>query len=639
MSDNVYLRVFRCCINPAEVVLPAKGRPVAPTTNAAYMDDVDAPTEGSVQSPPADEIEIAEITEYQRESPDLLKETPLDRPPPPPYTTTERPAAMGEKIKVKADSVDLNYRIDQIPPWYSLIFLGLQHYLTMFGATIAVPIILSEKLCIKDNPVALGEIISTIFFVSGIVTILQTCIGNRLPIVQGATFAFISPSLAILSLPQFECQDIAQPTMVTNNNGTLNITNTTNWDWDKRGMREIQGAIMISSLFQIVIGFTGAIGFLLRFIGPLTIAPTVALVGLSLYGAAGDFAGHQWGIAALVVVLIIILSQAKHGIKVLQLFPVLIAIGISWGISAIITHFDGWDEGHPARTDRRLEVMTEAKWARVPYPWQWGTPTFSLAGIFGMLAGVIASMIESIGDYYACARLSGAPPPPSHAVNRGIGIEGIGCLLAGAWGSGNGTTSYSENVAALGITKVGSRVVVQVGALLMIILAIVGKCGAVFTLIPDPIVGGLFWSLFGLIVAVGLSNLQFVNLNSTRNLFVLGFSFFTGMVVPTWLANNDVIKTGVVEIDQIFTVLLKTNMAVAGIVAFTLDNILPGTLEDRGITSWRAVGEVSSEELAPITVYDLPLIQSCCLNKIGCCRYVPFMPYHVKTRSSGDIEY
>lgn len=88
---------------------------------------------------------------------------------------------------------------------------------------------------------------------------------------------------------------------------------------------------------------------------------------------------------------------------------------------------------------------------------QWGTPTVSAAGVFGMLAGVLASMTESVGDYYACARLSGAPPPPTHAINRGIGIEGIGCLLAGAWGSGNGTTSYSENVGAIGITKVRTR--------------------------------------------------------------------------------------------------------------------------------------------------------------------------------------
>ena len=71
-----------------------------------------------------------------------------------------------------------------------------------------------------------------------------------------------------------------------------------------------------------------------------------------------------------------------------------------------------------------------------------------------MLAGVMASTIESIGDYYACAGLSGAPPPPIHAINRGIGTEGVGCIIAGILGSGYGTTSYSENIGAIGITKV-----------------------------------------------------------------------------------------------------------------------------------------------------------------------------------------
>lgn len=85
---------------------------------------------------------------------------------------------------------------------------------------------------------------------------------------------------------------------------------------------------------------------------------------------------------------------------------------------------------------------------------QWGTPTVSVASVFGMLAGVLASMLESLGDYFACARLSGAPAPPNHAVNRGIGLEGFSCILAGLWGSGNGTTSYSENIAAIGITRV-----------------------------------------------------------------------------------------------------------------------------------------------------------------------------------------
>ena len=50
--------------------------------------------------------------------------------------------------------------------------------------------------------------------------------------------------------------------------------------------------------------------------------------------------------------------------------------------------------------------------------------------------------------------LLGCPRPPTHAINRGIFIEGVGCILAGFWGTGNGTTSYSENIGAIGVTKV-----------------------------------------------------------------------------------------------------------------------------------------------------------------------------------------
>jgi len=49
----------------------------------------------------------------------------------------------------------------------------------------------------------------------------------------------------------------------------------------------------------------------------------------------------------------------------------------------------------------------------------WGTPTFISAFFISMIAGVITSVIESIGDYYTCAKLAGALPPPTHAVNRG----------------------------------------------------------------------------------------------------------------------------------------------------------------------------------------------------------------------------
>ena len=50
---------------------------------------------------------------------------------------------------------------------------------------------------------------------------------------------------------------------------------------------------MVSSLFQIFIGFTGLVGILLRFIGPITVAPTITLVGLSLFGVCSTYAGAR----------------------------------------------------------------------------------------------------------------------------------------------------------------------------------------------------------------------------------------------------------------------------------------------------------------------------------------------------------
>jgi len=62
-----------------------------------------------------------------------------------------------------------------------------------------------------------------------------------------------------------------------------------------------------------------------------------------------------------------------------------------------------------------------ALYVYVPRPVRWGLPTFGFPSFIGMCASMIASVMESVGDYYACARLSGAPVPPPHAINRGKG--------------------------------------------------------------------------------------------------------------------------------------------------------------------------------------------------------------------------
>lgn len=62
---------------------------------------------------------------------------------------------------------------------------------------------------------------------------------------------------------------------------------------------QIQGAIIVSSTIEVVIGFCGLPGLLLEYIGPLTITPTVTLIGLSVFTTAAERAGSHWGMTAL----------------------------------------------------------------------------------------------------------------------------------------------------------------------------------------------------------------------------------------------------------------------------------------------------------------------------------------------------
>ena len=62
---------------------------------------------------------------------------------------------------------------------------------------------------------------------------------------------------------------------------------------------QIQGALIVASMFEVVLGFSGLIGVLMKFIGPLVIAPVISLIGLSLFRNAAESCSNQWGIAML----------------------------------------------------------------------------------------------------------------------------------------------------------------------------------------------------------------------------------------------------------------------------------------------------------------------------------------------------
>ncbi len=466
----------------------------------------------------------------------------------------------------------LIYGIDDKPPLWEAIVLGFQHYLTMFGSTVAIPLLLAEPLGIAGDRVALAKLIGTMFFVSGITTLLQTTWGNRLPIVQGGTFSFLAGTIAICGMASL--RDAGFEVRITH----------------------VQGAIIGGAIVEAAIGYSGLAGKLLRFITPISIAPTIALIGLALFEFGAPIAGQHWGLGGLTIGLIILFSQYLRNIsRFFQMFQVLLAIVIAWGLAAILTWTGVFGPDHPGHVD--TSILGATPWVRIPYPFQWGTPVFVGSAVVGILAGYIASIVESIGDYYSCARLAGAPPPDAKTISRGIGMEGIGCLVAGIFGTGNGTTSYSENIGAIGITRVGSRRVVQVGACVMLLFGAVAKFGALFTTIPQPIVGGMYCAMFGMIAAVGLSNLQLVDLNSSRNLFILGFSFFMGLSVPKYFeAHPLVLGESWSWLADIVNTLGKTSMAVGAFIAILLDNTISGTAKERGIA--HAAPEPDTEEEA-----------------------------------------
>ena len=129
---------------------------------------------------------------------------------------------------------DLIYEIEDTPPTGETLVLGFQHYLTMFGSTVAIPLLLAPALGM--GAAETGWLIATMFFVSGITTMLQVTWGNRLPIVQGGTFSFLTPTFAIC--------------------GMASLAEV---GWEVR-MQHVQGAIIAGALVELAVGARGVVG-------------------------------------------------------------------------------------------------------------------------------------------------------------------------------------------------------------------------------------------------------------------------------------------------------------------------------------------------------------------------------------------
>ncbi|KAK4363237.1 hypothetical protein RND71_018478 [Anisodus tanguticus] len=470
------------------------------------------------------------------------------------------------------------------------VLLAFQNYILVLGTSVMIPSALVPLMGGSDGDKA--KVIQTLLFVAGINTLLQALFGTRLPAVVGARVAIFTMG----SRPYF-----GLPRML--------------WHWKRfkdltvlqrfvHTMRAIQGALIVAASIQIILGYSQVWGLFSRFFSPLGMAPVVGLVGFGLFQRGFPALGNCVEIGLPMLLLVIGLSQYLKNVKpmrdfpIFERFPVLICVTIIWIYSVILTASGAYLDKHAitqhnCRTDR-ANLISTAPWFKFPYPLQWGPPTFAAGHSFAMMSAVLVSMVESTGAYMAASRLAIATPPPAYILSRGIGLQGIGVLLDGLFGTCTGSTVSVENVGLLGLTRVGSRRVVQISAGFMIFFSMLGKFGAVFASIPLPIYAALYCVLFGLVGSVGLSFLQFTNLNCMRNLIITGLSLFLGISIPQFFneywypARHGLVQTNAGWFNAFINTIFTSPPMVGLIVAVFLDNTLDveNAKKDRGMPWW-----------------------------------------------------
>ncbi|MEM1212773.1 MAG: solute carrier family 23 protein [Planctomycetota bacterium] len=459
-------------------------------------------------------------------------------------------------------STKILYGLDDKPPFARAAVLGLQHVLTMFGSTVAVPLLLGPAMGMNTAEIAL--LISSVMLCSGVATLIQVTFGSRLPIIQGVSFSFLAAFTVIIATVSADDTLKGHP------------------------MQYIAGAVIVGAIFEMLIGFTGLMGLIRKILSPVVVGPVIMLIGLALYQAGAPVAASDWPIAIVTLMLITVFSFVlSRNNMIFRMFPMLLAILGAVALCGVLAGIGVYGEDHAARPN--LSAFSQAEWIRIGdvfFPWGW--PLFEVGFIVAILAGYLASMVESFGDYHAVKQMAGAGNPTPKEISRGIGCEGIGCALTGVFG-GFSSTSYSENIGLVGLTRVASRYVVQLGAIMLILIGLFGKFGALAAAIPTPVVGGLYCAMFGLIAAVGVRQFAKADLSSDRNLFIGGFALFMGLSVPAWFGSADG-KAAMASLNETLTgagdllgSIGGTGMAVAAILGITLDNLIPGTKTERGL--------------------------------------------------------
>ncbi len=362
------------------------------------------------------------------------------------------------------------------------VIQGAQMLFVAFGALVLVPLLTG-----LDPSVAL--------FGAGVGTLIFQVITRRsVPIFLASSFAFIAPIM-------FGVQT-----------------------W---GVGATMGGLMAAGFVYVAMGAlikAKGVEVIHKLLPPVVVGPVIMVIGLGLAPVAVNMAlGKVDGAQVIDANAALIISCASLlttiGLSVfakgfLKLTPILGGIVVGYCLSLGFGIVD-------------FTPVKEAAWFALP---NFTFPEFNINAILFMIPVAIAPAVEHVGDMLAISNVTGKNYLKKPGLHRTITGDGVATIAASLVGAPPNTT-YSEVTGAVMLTKAFNPVIMTWAAVTAIVLALVGKLGAILQTIPMPVMGGIMILLFGSIATVGLNTLikNNVDLHKSRNLVIVAITLVFGI--------------------------------------------------------------------------------------------------------------
>jgi len=380
--------------------------------------------------------------------------------------------------------------INEKLPFFESLPLSFQHLTAMFGATILVPILLGINPAIA-------------LLMNGIGTLIYSWVTKGgLPAYLGSSFAFIAPTLLIIS--------------------TLG------------GFSHAQSGFIFFGLFFIVISLIVkryGIRWIDVIMPPAVMGAVVAIIGLELAPVAAQQAGLAPSPTAVgQVVAPFVVSSDVLIVSMFTLFIGIIGSVIFKGFMQVVPILVAATAGYLLALAMGMVDTTtvrNAAWFALP---KFQAPVFDLNAIIIIAPACIVVFAEHISHLIVTGKITGKDLMKDPGLHRSLLGDGISNVLSGFTGSTPNTT-YGENIGVMAITRVYSVWVIRGAAILAILFSCIGKVAAAISTIPLPVMGGVSMLLYGVIAVQGFRMFveEKVDFSKNSNMVLGAITFVVGV--------------------------------------------------------------------------------------------------------------